>query len=416
MEKYFKYKSFKLDNGLEVYHIKTNTDLFSLNLGIKIGSKYEKEDEKGLSHFLEHMVFKGTKSKTNIEINEALENLAGYTNAYTSYSDTVFKIMALNEEFENSMSIISDLIINPIFPKSEFDKEKEVILSEIRSDLDDMEEYSFQNICRESFDKSFLKWDIAGSTKAVSKYEVDQVREFYNKYYTPNNSVIVIASSFEDGYIKKIVSECFGCWNSREVVKPDVIIEDNIEKELSITKDEFEQSNIIYLFTFHGLTRREELALSIISYSLGENSNSHLFKRLREDHGLTYEVYTDIDSSKDVKTLFIYTSLARENIEKARSIVGTTIEEVKSGELVDSKFVVLMKKILKTGIASTLLDPQHISDYVMGQIVEDRDVYEFEENLKMIESITEKEIIDVANKVLVSPSIQTVIGAECGEE
>lgn len=415
MEKYFKYKNYKLENGLEVYHIKTNTDLFSMNLGVKIGSKYEKEDEKGLSHFLEHMVFKGTKNRTNIQINEDLENLAGYTNAYTSYSDTVFKAMALNEEFENSLDVTSDLIINPIFPEKEFIKEKEVIISEIRSDLDDMEEFSFQNICRNSFDKSFLKWDIAGDIKTVSKYEVNQIKQFYSKYYRPNNSVIVITSSFTDEYVVDMVEKYFGHWKAEEADKPLVITEKNMEMERTLIKDDFEQSNIIYLFTFHGLTRREELALSIISYSLGENSNSHLFKRLREEHGLTYEVYTDLDSSKDVKTLFIYTALARENIGKAGEIIKSTIDEVKTGELVNSKFVLLMKKILKTGIASTLLDPQHISDYVMAQIVEGRDIYEFEENLKIIESITEEEIIEVANKVLVNPSVQIVLGAESNE-
>lgn len=412
MEKYFSYERRMLENRMEVYHIKTNSELFSLNLGVKIGSKYESESEKGLTHFVEHMIFKGTEKRDNIKINEDIEELAGYSNAYTSYSDTVFKFMALNEEFENAVEILSDLIRNPVFPEEEFKKEKDVILSEIKSDLDNIEDYSYFRIEKEAFEKSFLAWDIAGDMDDVLRYSRDDIERYYRKYYNPDNSVIVIASSFSSDYVFSLIEKYFRDWEYRETHHPEVITEKNREKEYIIEKPDFEQSNILYLFTFGGLTRREELALSVLSYSLGENSNSHLFKRLREEKGMTYEVYSDFDVSKDVKTLYIYTALSKENLTHAKEIIEKTLSEVKEGKLVNEKSVRLMKKILKTSIASALLDPQHISDYVMGQIMEDRDVYEFEDNLRTIESLKLDEIIEVGRKVFVNPTVQIIEGGE----
>ena len=416
MQKYFKYKKHIMDNGLQIYHISTKAELFSLNIGIKIGSKYETVEEKGLSHFLEHMIFKGTRNRDNIKINEDIEDLAGYSNAYTSYSDTEYKIMALNEEFDNAVEILSDLIIFSTFPEEEFKKEKEVIISEIKSDLDNLEDFSFFNISKNSFESSFLKWDIAGEIDGILNYNIRDIIQYYKKYYIPNNSIIVVASSFEDKYIFDIVEKYFGKWISKEKVLPEVLIEKNKEQVKVLERPDFEQSSIIYLYTFHGLTNREEIALGIVSYCLGENSNSHLFKRLREEKGMTYEVYTDLDTSEDIKTLYIYTSLANENVKKAKEIIDFTIEEMKSGKLIEEKSVKLMKKILRTSIASTLLDPQHISDYVMSQALEGRSMYEFIDNLKTIENISVDEIVEVAKKVLNNPSVQVVLGSELNEE
>ncbi|MDO5707568.1 MAG: pitrilysin family protein [Andreesenia angusta] len=410
MKKHFKYNSYKTVNGIEVYHLNTNTELFSLNLGIKIGSKYERYEEKGLSHFLEHMVFKGTKKRDNIMINEDIEELAGYSNAFTSYSDTVFKFMALNEEFENALEILSDIIVNPIFPEEEFLKEKEVIISEIKSNLDNIEEYAYYRISKEAFLNSFLRWDIAGEIEDIVRYSVEDVEKYYEKYYLPNNTVIVIASSFDDEYVFSKVEEYFKTWDQREVKLLDIKREKNISKEYSIYSQEFDISNILYLYSYENLSIREELALSIISYSLGENSNSHLFKRLREEKGMTYEVYSDLDNSEDVKLLYIYTELSRDNILSAKEIIDNTIKEVKSGKLVNEKSVKLMKKIIKTALASTLLDPQNTSDYLISQILDGRDIYEFERNLEIIDSLKTEEIIEVAKKVLKNPTVQIIEG------
>ena len=139
----FDTKTTILQNGLKVISIKKETSLVAINLGVKIGSIYEEKCEKGICHFIEHMLFKGTRNRTNKELNDELEQLGGEYNAYTEYSSTVYNITALKEEAEAAVELLSDMIVNSNFPKAEMEKEREVILSELRSSRDDIEELSF---------------------------------------------------------------------------------------------------------------------------------------------------------------------------------------------------------------------------------------------------------------------------------
>ena len=129
-----------LPNGIKLVAIKKDTRMMALHAGIKIGSVYENVDEKGISHFIEHMLFKGTKSRNNEKLNRDLEALGGEYNAYTDTGSTVYSITALWVELERSLDIVSDMLMNSIFPGDEIEREREVILSEIRAGEDDVEE------------------------------------------------------------------------------------------------------------------------------------------------------------------------------------------------------------------------------------------------------------------------------------
>jgi len=133
----------KLDNGLTVISIKKDTQIASLHVGVNIGGLYENTSERGISHFIEHMVFKGTETKNNEELNIELENLGGEYNAYTDYTCTVFNTTTLNEELINNIELVSDMVKNSVFKEVEIEKERGVILAEIRSSKDDIERSSY---------------------------------------------------------------------------------------------------------------------------------------------------------------------------------------------------------------------------------------------------------------------------------
>ena len=129
-----------LHNGLKVISIKRNTQIASIHIGINVGSVIEKAGNRGVSHFIEHMLYKGTKNRNNEELNDALEKRGGEYNAYTDYTCTVYSITALSEELEPSLEILSDMVINSTFPEEEIEKERGVILAEIRTSRDDVED------------------------------------------------------------------------------------------------------------------------------------------------------------------------------------------------------------------------------------------------------------------------------------
>lgn len=410
--KYFDSLETVLDNKLRVVTIKNDDLIFSAQLGVKVGSMYEGIDEKGLSHLVEHMLFKGTEKRTNSDINSDIEERGGSYMAYTTYSDTIYGITGLSEELEPSLDIISDMVINPIFPQGEFEKEKSVIISEIKSGLDDLEHYSYALAHKLAFDKSFLKWDIAGNEKLIRECSLERLKDFYRAHYQPNNSIVTIVSPYEHSEAIALVEKYFSSW--KEGVSKELVIEDEKNRPIEGVKHkkDIEQSTIIYLYTFYGLTRREEIALEILNYRLGESPNSILFKELREEMGLTYDVYSDMDSSNHVKLLNIYTSLHPEDVEKARETIENIVDGLKSGKLIEDRNIDIMKKVIKTAIASTMIDPESLCNYVLGQLVSDKSLHAFEEDLETLNSITRQDVIDVARKVLVDPTVQIVLSEE----
>lgn len=402
----FDVKRHKLENGLEVLTIKKDTKISSVNIGIKVGSLYEELNEKGIAHFIEHMLFKGTKTKNYEVLNDKLEFLGGEYNAYTDYTSTVYTISCLDEEFENSINLLGDMIINSAFDKKEIEKERGVILAEIRTSKDDVEDLSFKKINEGAFDISPLKYDVAGLEENVKRYEREDLIEFYGKYYIPNNAFISVVSSNEHEEALEIVKKSFGLWESGDYVKKDIPVEKNKEVKIVTKKKNIEQNTIVYLYTFHDLDKELELPLRILNHRLGESSNSLLFREVREKRGLAYDIYTSIDMTNSVKTLYIYTAVSEDDVESALEAIDETIIGVKEGTLeIGDRDLQLMKKVHKTAVISTLEDPSDLCNYFLHQGLDNEDLFEFEKDMKKLDSLDINNIKNVANVVLNKPTI-----------
>ena len=402
----FDVKKHLLDNGLEVVTIKKDTKITSINVGIKVGSLYENIDEKGISHFIEHMLFKGTKDRTYEELNDELEFLGGEYNAYTDYTSTVYTISCLEEELINAIEIIGDMIINPDFNSEELEKERGVILTEMKASKDDIEDLSFKRTNEVAFKNNPLRFDVAGLEKNVKAYKKNDLLDFYNKYYLPNNSLVTIVSSLEHEEAFNEIKKVFSPWKAGE--KKEVVIsgENNIPKSVTTIKNNIEQNTIVYLYTFYDLSKDLELPLRILNHRLGESSNSLLFREVREKRGLAYDIYTSIDMTNSVKTLYIYTSVGEEDLESAKEAIDETIESVKNGDLeIGERDLELMKKVHKTAVISTLEDPSELCNYMLHQGLDGEDFYEFLEDMKRLNSLDINKIHKVAKTVLNNPTI-----------
>lgn len=412
-KKHFDWQEFKLSNGLKVITIKKPTELMSINLCVNIGSFYETKEQKGLSHCIEHMLFKGTKSRTNEKLNKELENLGGEYNAYTDYNSTVFTINALKSEMDKALELLADMLINSNFSQKEMEKEKSVIISEINSSKDDIEDFGYQKILEVAFSKSDLRYDTLGTEENVNNFDRDTILEFYNEYYRPNNSVIIITSTYEHKEVKKLVEMNFMNWEQREFKKKDIILEKNSNKLKIIKKGEIEQSTIIYLYTFYGLSEEEELALRILCYKLGESQNSILFRKLREEKGMAYDVYSDIDTGKNTKLLFLYTSINKENLEETSLIIEQCIDDIIDGKIEFSfEDIELMKKVFKTSTIAALEDTTELGSYVLSQVLEGRRADYFLEYLEELKKVKLDIIKKVAKKVFSNPTKLIILSEE----
>ena len=411
----FNTKQTELSNGIKLITIKKDSQIAAVHAGINIGSLFEEKQEKGIAHFIEHMLFKGTESRTNEKLNSDLENLGGEYNAYTDFNCTVYSATILSEELENSLTLFGDMLLNSTFPKIEIEKERGVILAEIRTSKDDIEDLSFKRVNEIAFKDSPLREDTIGSENIIKKITRKQLVDFYNKYYVPNNCVISIVSPFEHEDIIGLVNKYFGSWTMKNFEKKKIITENHqFVKEISYKK-EIEQSTILYLYTFNGLSKDEELALRILNHKFGESSNSILFRELREERGLSYDVYTHLDTSSNVKTLYIYTAVSEENVDEAIEVIDTAIRDIENEKIVfDDNTISLMKKIFKTAIASTLEDSTDLGNYVIHQAMDNEDIYQFVEDMKNMGSVKSEDLYNIARKVLQKPTIHIFLPEKRG--
>ncbi|MDU4939257.1 MAG: pitrilysin family protein [Clostridium sp.] len=402
----FDVKKHYLDNGLEILTIKKDTQIASINLGVKVGSIYESLEEKGISHFIEHMLFKGTNKRNNEELNDELEALGGEYNAYTDYNSTVYTISCLSEELENACILLGDMITSSNFPEEEIERERGVILAEMRTSKDDIEDLSFKRVNEVAFNSSPLRYDVTGIEEVVKGFKRDDIKRFYNKYYTPKNSLITMVSSMEHEDARELINREFSNWQGEEEVEHPVISEDNIPLKKVSYKNDMEQSTIVYLYTFYHLDKNDELALRILNHRLGESSNSLLFREVREKKGLAYDIYTHLDMTKNVKTLYVYTAVSDEDVEEAIRAIDETLDKVVNGKIeIGNKDLAIMKKVHKTAVISTLEDSAELCNYILHQELEGEDIYEFVKDMEGLNNLNRDKIYKVSKLVLKDPTI-----------
>lgn len=402
------YNNTVLENGITLVTVKKPGKLFSLNMAVKVGSMVESLPEKGLCHFIEHMLFKGTTSEDNAALNSRIEQLGGDFNAYTDYISTVFSISALTEELENSLSLLRDMLLYPSFDPGELEKEKGVILSELRASSDDAEETTHKNLYYNAYEESPLKYDIIGSEENIASFTRDMMVDFHKKHYLPQNAVLVLISDKDHDEIRALTEKLFRFWEKGNVETRKLKQEKNRPGKQVAYKD-MEQSTLGILYSF-SINEEEKLPLRVLNYKLGVSGNSILFRELRENRGLAYDVYSDLELTEEMQNLLIYTQVPDESIDDAEELILSILEEIKEGAYFHKEDLMIMKKVLKTSIYGTLDNIHDLSSFILDELLNREEPLAFEKDLDKLEQVTLEDIINVSRKVFDGPTIYQLRG------
>ena len=405
------FKEFILDNGLKIIVLKRDCKFFNLNFGIKIGSAYEFDNERGFSHFIEHMLFRSNLKFSNYEVNKILEFLGGDYDAFTDYGSTIFTIRGLCCDLEKSIELISSMVRYPKFDDKEMYIERDIIISEIESCIADYEEYSFIKLNEESFENSHLKYDIAGTKETIKNIVSEDLRRFYEKYYVSNNSFMVVISSYDESYVINLLKKYFDSWQSKELLHKKLIEESNIPKKIVTEKKDLELSTVTYLFTFNNLLQHEKIFLKIAEYKLGGGSNSILFKRVREENGLAYDIYTQLELSDEFKGMYIFCATNDQNVNEVIKIIDSCIEDIKNCKNYFNDYSLqLIKKLQLMSIYSTLEDNEKLGLYLLEKIIYKKNINDYLDDLSMIEKVSSEELMNVCKKYFNNPTIHILKG------
>ena len=408
------YNKIQLPNGMTLVTIQKPGQLFSLNLAVKIGSLNESLEEKGICHFIEHMLFKGTRDQDNEELNKSIERLGGDFNAYTDHISTVFTVSALKEELSNALKILSEMILTPEFSAEEMEKERGVILSELRSSLDDPEEITHKNLYFKAYENSPLKYDVIGLHKTISRFSSEDLKAFHQKHYIPNNSILVLVSDLSDEEAKDLVLSSFGEWKEGTLQKTAYAFEKNQAGYHTLYKD-MEQSTLAMLFSFK-VTEKEKLPLRVLNFKLGQSGNSILFRELREKRGLVYDIYSDLDLTENIQNLIIYTQLMDSTLDHALEVIEKILEDIKQKAYFHPEDLEVMKKVMKTSIYSTLENIHDLCSFILDELLNHEDPLEFQKDLEKLEEVTLDDIVEVAKMIFNGPTVFKLRSEEHAED
>tara|TARA_Y100000310_G_C20668105_1_gene808743 strand:+ start:981 stop:2177 length:1197 start_codon:yes stop_codon:yes gene_type:complete len=320
----------KLDNGLTVIFEKRKIPVVAVASSVKFGAQYEHEGIKGVSHFLEHLVFKGTKKRTVTEIAQEVESKGGIINAFTSEEITSYWNKLPSKHFNLGADITRDLVLNPVFESKALERERKVILEEIKMYHDNPSSHVLEKIKELLYEKPF-NMSIAGNAKTVSGLSRKKIIELHKNLYSTNN---IIFSVVGDTSWNNVLNEAKKFPKTKKEVREIPIVLKN--QELIEKRKGIDQAHLVLGFHCPTLLDKNRFPMEIFDSILGGGMSSRLFQEVREKRGLCYAIKGNLEQSKDYAHEMIYSGTTKDKVFKIKEIVLREIKKL--GQLQKSDF------------------------------------------------------------------------------
>ncbi|MCD7778324.1 MAG: insulinase family protein [Clostridiales bacterium] len=333
----------KLKNGIRVV-----TDdmpyMNSISLGVYvgIGSRYEDEKTNGAAHFIEHMLFKGTEKRTAADIAGETDEIGGQINAYTTKEYTCFYFRALSEHLEKALEILADMILNSKFDDDAIKRERTVIDEEISIYEDNPEDVVFDKLQYEIWGRKNLGLEILGTHDTISAFDSSFLRSYFKRNYRPDNIVISAAGKFDRETLYSQLESAFSPLKPKntEVSFEKAVYTPKIVK----TKRDVEQLHLCLAFPSPKFGEKSS-ALSVLNAAVGGGMSSRLFRKIREEKGLCYSVYSASSSFTDTGIFMVYCGLSPSNCEKVLSLCRTELQNMKEEKISESELLKIKGQI-----------------------------------------------------------------------
>ena len=399
-----------MPNGLtliteEMEHIRSA----SIGIWIKTGSRDEDLPLNGISHFIEHMVFKGTKHRTAEEIARQVDSIGGNMDAFTAKECVCFSAKVLDEHMPIAMDILSDLVLNPVFTAEDIGRERGVILEEIKMD-EDNPDYLVHEIFTQNFWKDHpLGKPILGTKDTVKKFERDSVLDFYRQRFAPGNVIICAAGHFKHEQFVDLVAKHFdqmkAVKNGFHSPKPKIV-----PRIIMRNKKSLEQVQICVGVPSHPIAHENRHASYLLNTLLGGGMSSRLFQNIRERQGLAYAIYSDLSPYRDTGCLSVYAGTSRESAGKVVQSVVSEFRKLKK-EPVPEEELRRSKDQMKGSLMLSLESSSARMSNLARQEMYFDHFFGLDELIERIEKVTVDELTVLANEFFQTESIAvTVLG------
>jgi predicted Zn-dependent peptidase len=399
-----------LPNGLtilteEMQHIRS----VSIGIWIKTGSRDEDLQWNGISHFIEHMVFKGTSHRSAEDIARQIDSIGGNMDAFTAKECICFNVKVLDEHLPIAMDVLSDLVLNPVFGEEDITRERSVILEEIKMD-EDSPDYLVHEIFTQNFWKDHpLGKPILGTKDTVKKFERAPVLDFYAQRFVPGNLIICAAGNLKHAEFVQLVAKHFESMQAKKngFHSPQPKIASRI---IMRNKKALEQVQICVGVPSHPIAHEKRHASYILNTLLGGGMSSRLFQNIRERQGLAYAIYSDLSPYRDTGCLSVYAGTSRESANKVVQSIVSEFHKLKLETIPDEELRRSKDQLKGSLMLSLESSTARMSNLARQEMYFDH-FYTLDELLEKIESVTAEELKRLADEFFRTESIAvTVLG------
>lgn len=404
------HKKITLKNGLRVIAVPMeNANSVTILILVGTGSKYESKDINGISHFLEHMFFKGTQKRpSTLEISETLDSIGGEYNAFTSKEVTGFWAKVGKSHSEIAVDWICDMFLNSKFDEAEMEKEKGVIIEEVNMYLDTPTAY-IGDLWEELLYKDQpAGWKVIGEKENIMAFDRQKVLDYYKSHYSASNTIVCIAGAVNGEKIERELEENFKNLEESDEPKKPKAIENQSEPEILIHYKKTDQTHFCLGVRGYDIFNERRYATALLSVILGGNMSSRLFIKVRERNGLAYSIHTSADHTTDTGYLVTQAGIDHKNLEKAVSLIIEEYKDLKENRITE-KELQKAKDYLKGTMALSLdSSDAQASFYGLQELMENK-ILNPEEKFKRIDQVTADDIKEVAEDIFANDKLNLAI-------
>lgn len=390
---------FTLSNGIKVIFEKIDY-VKSVTIGVFVGagSAYENEDENGISHFLEHMFFKGTKKRNAKEIAEFMDSIGGQLNAVTSKEYTCFYAKVLYNHIEPAIDILSDMLLNSTFTQDNIELERKVITEEIKMIEDTPEELIFDMISEQMWKNSSLGRPIGGTYESVYNISRDNLLNYYNEHYCADNIVISVVGNYEVKILNKLLEKYFSHGFSNKYHKPVMLKKTEVGRGMLLKRKDIEQCQLCV--SFEGFNRTNPMLYDLYAANnvFGGSMSSRLFQKIREENGLSYSVYSYINSYQNCGSFVIYAGMNSSELERVISLINDEIVKIKREKLSDKEILFAVEQIRSGMIMGLESMSNRMTSYGKKLLTENK-VENINDIMNKVSGITKEKISDSIDRI-----------------
>ena len=406
------HKLIRLENNLRVLLVPLeNTNTVSIFAVSQVGSRYETREINGISHFVEHLMFKGTEKRPNTEIlSKELDSIGAYFNAYTAKNRTAYYMTAHKKHLGIIADVLADMIQNSKFDPKEMEQEKGVIIEEINM-YEDNPLMSIEDLLEDiAFGDNPLGWDIAGPKKNITDMTIDDIVSYYKAYYHPENMMLVLAGSFDEEEAMGIIKDKWEGFENPEVkgIEFEKIKVENNAPSLKIKKKDTQQIQLAFGFPSVSYTDDDAIAARVLSLILGGNMSSRLFLKIRERLGLCYLIKAYNNKYEDNGLFVIHAGLDKERIKPAISAILKELEEIKNNGITEEELV-KAKNYIEGSFAVSLETASQLASWYVNELLFYPEISSPEEYLEKLKDISIEDVNRLAKKMFTTENINLAL-------